>query len=150
MLPETKILGRGHPAPEAAFDPLRAALPWIKQVEGDLRAPTSQLVFQQGEGKRRLRFQVKITAEREGDRFKLVLQIKRFRANEFFSLVGAVGFLVAIGFSRPEALFFAVPVVVLIGAIRFGYVWHHARLATAAFSLPYAEDKKAPAPLSQT
>jgi len=138
MMTEQKIVARGYATPEEAFAPLRSALPWMKRVEGDLVIPVSKFVFQHGDGKGRIRYQVSVCAEKKETGFDVVLSVERLSASELFWLLfGPIVFSAAVGFSQPEMLLIVIPFVVLISAIRFGYVWSHVKSAMDAFSLPF-------------
>ena len=147
MIPEQKILARGYSTPEEALAPLRSALPWMKRVEGDLVVPISKFVFQHGEGRGRIRYRVSVAAEKKEAGFDVVLRVERLSAFEVLGLLfGAAVFSAVVGFSQPEALWFVIPFVMLISAVRFVYIWSQVGAASEAFSLPYEEPNQAPEP----
>ena len=140
MIPERKILARGFSTPEDAFAPLRSALPWMKCVEGDLAIPVSKLIFQYGAGKGKIRYPACITAEKNAERFDVVLRVDRLTKKEVVEdLIGVVAVWLLFGFTRPATLIIVIPVVIIIFSIRFAYICRHVGTVIDAFALPYSQ-----------
>jgi hypothetical protein len=139
MAPDIRILARGYSSPEAAFVPLRSARPWMKNVSGEITAPIAQLLYRDGEGRRVIEYDVRITVEKMEDGFAVVFRVERLRTRELINVfISGIIFSAIVGlFGGEEALAIAMGIALIVGSIRFAIVWSRADQASEPFSLAY-------------
>lgn len=137
MLPEERVLRTGYPTPEAALAPLASALPWMKNVVGEIACPRSEFIFVHGEGRRAIRYRVSLSAEAREGGFAAVIRVDRVNARLFIAPVAFAAAITVAGCFENWRIFFLLPVCGLMCANIAWYASRQAHAVFDAFSLPY-------------